>query len=113
MKAFLLNYSNVLEQNYVHAVLNHSNSIENWLSPFPNSVLVVSRLTSSELGAVLHSHFGDNLFLIVEVNAYNCAGWLPPEFWGFINNPQPVALKPLFPPPIARPILPKPPFGQS
>lgn len=88
MKAFLLNFSSVLEQSYVHSVLNNTNSIDNWLSALPYSAILVSRLTCSELAAVLHSHFGDNLFIVIEANANNTSGWLPKEFWDFINNPQ-------------------------
>ena len=108
MKAYLLNFSNLIDHNYVLSVLNNSNSIENWLSPFPYSAIVVSRLTCLELGAVLHSHFADHLFILVEATTTNTAGWLPSNFWEFINNPQASWAKQVFPQ-IARPNLPTPP----
>lgn len=108
MRAFLLNFSTLLDQHHVHGVLNSSNSIENWLSPFPYSAIVVSRLTAVELGAVLHSHFGGHLFILVEATTTNTGGWLPKEFWDFINNPQTSWSKQIFPA-IQRPIIPPPP----
>ena len=96
MKAFLLSFSSLLDVNYVHTVLNNSNSVETWLSPFPFSVIIVSRLTTSELGAVLQSHFGGNLFVVVEATPQNTSGWLPPEFWDYINNPQHVWRRNIF-----------------
>ena len=96
MKPFLLSFSALLNANHVHAVLNNSNSVETWISPFPFSAIVVSRLTAIELGAVLHSHFGDNLFIVVEATTYNTSGWLPPEFWEYVNNPQAAWSKNLF-----------------
>ena len=88
MRAFLLSFSALLNSNHVHNVLNTSNSVETWVSPFPFSAIVVSRLTALELGAVLHSHFGESLFMIVEATTLNTSGWLPMEFWNFVNDPQ-------------------------
>ncbi|WP_139369667.1 hypothetical protein [Xanthomonas axonopodis] len=88
MKAFLLSFSALLNANHVHAVLNSSNAVDTWVSPFPFSAIVVSRLTAIELGAVFHSHFGDTLFMLVEATAWNTSGWLPPEFWEYVNSPH-------------------------
>lgn len=96
MKAFLLSFSPALLVNHVHTVLNGSNSVETWLSPFPFSAIIVSRLTTSELAAVFHSHFGNNLFIVTEATSQNTSGWLHAEFWEYINNPENVLRKNMF-----------------
>jgi len=88
VKAYLLSFSALINANHVYAVLNNSNAVDTWVSPFPFSAILVSRLTTSELAAVLHSHFGEALFMIVEATSWNSSGWLPPEFWEYVNNPQ-------------------------
>lgn len=96
MKAYLLSFSALINSNHVHSVLNGSNAVETWVSPFPFSAILVSRLSTSELAAVLHSHFGESLFMIVEANSWNSSGWLPPEFWEYVNNPQAAWSKNMF-----------------
>ena len=88
MKAFVLTYSAVLDYVRVQNVLNTTRSVETWLSPFPFSAIVVSKLTVSELSAVLHSHFGDAWFIVVEANQHNSNGWLSKEFWDYIADPH-------------------------
>jgi hypothetical protein len=88
MRSYILNFSALLPHSFVYTILNNSNSVENWVSPLPNCVIVASKLTCAELGAVLHSHFGENIFMLVEANSFNTTGWLPKEFWDFIGNPQ-------------------------
>ena len=88
MRTFLLTFSALLNQTQVHSVLSTSAAVETWITPFPFSAIVVSRLTVLELGAVLHSHFDDALFILVEANRFNTGGWLPLEFWNVINDPQ-------------------------
>lgn len=88
MKAFILNYSAILDIGFVQGVLNSTQSIETWASPFPFSAIVISKLTVTELSAVLHSYFGDTWFLITEANQQNTNGWMTNELWSYINNPQ-------------------------
>lgn len=88
MKAFILTYSSMLDIGYVHNVLNSSQSVETWISPFPYSAIVISKLTVSELSAVLHSHFGENWFIVIEASQHNSNGWLTKEFWDYIAEPQ-------------------------
>ena len=96
MRAFVLNFSALLNQTQVHSVLNASAAVETWATPFPFSAIVVSRLTVLELGAVLHSHFGEALFILVEATKFNTGGWLPIEFWNVINDPQGACSKKVF-----------------
>lgn len=88
MRAFLLTYSNVLPPDFVHQVLNNTGAIQTWLSPFPYSAIVLSDLTVGELSAVLRTHFSGAWFLTVEINQENSNGWMAPQFWECINDPE-------------------------
>jgi len=88
MRSYLLTHSAMLAPESVHQILNQTQSIETWLSPFPYAAVLISRLTISELSAVMHSHFGDTWFILVETSKDNVNGWLPQQFWDYLIDPQ-------------------------
>jgi hypothetical protein len=96
LKAFLLAYNSVFSPEYVHRVLSSTRAIQTWASPFPNTAIILSNLTVSELAAVLHTHFGEIWFIVVEVNKDNANGWLPAQFWDYVSDPQSTWSKRLF-----------------
>jgi hypothetical protein len=87
MKAYVLTFNSALSDQHVHQILNSSKAIDTWLSPYQSTVIVLSRLTVSELAAVLQTHFLGIWFLVVEVTKDNSNGWLPPQFWEYIADP--------------------------
>lgn len=88
MKAFLLTYNSIFPPERVHQILNSTRAIETWLSPYPFAAVVLSRLTVNELAAVLQTHFAGIWFIVVEANKDNSNGWLPPQFWEYIADPD-------------------------
>lgn len=96
MKAYLLTHSGLLEPSQAYQILNQTQAIETWISPFPYSAVLISKLTVAELAAVLRSHFGDTWFILVEANKDNSNGWLPQQFWDYVMDPQKAWTQQLF-----------------
>lgn len=90
MRAFIFTHNPILQSEYVYDILNKTTSVETWVAPFSYSAILISKLTVSELSAVLHSHFGDAWFILVEANKDNVNGWLPNDFWEYILDPYTV-----------------------
>jgi hypothetical protein len=113
VKAHLLAYNPVLAPERVHQILNNTQAVKTWLSPFPYAAVVLSELTVNELAAVLQTHFLGIWFILVEANRDNANGWLPPQFWEYISDPGTAWSKQLFaslfknipPPPLSPPPL--------
>ena len=96
MKAYLLTYSPVCPRARVHAVLNTSRAIRNWVSPFPYAAILVSNLTTQELGAMLRNRLDDEVwFMVAQLDSELVDGWLPGGFWEFVNDPAEASLQPL------------------
>ena len=85
MNAFILT---TVSPQSVYYVLNTSRAVATWLSPFPSCAIVLSRLTLHELAAVIQTHLDDALFLLIQATPANCQGWLPAQFWAYINDPE-------------------------
>jgi hypothetical protein len=88
VKAYILNANPILPFEHVHRILNNTSAVDTWVSPFQGCAIVLSRLTVSELAAVLQTHFSGVWFLLVEANQDNSNGWLPPQFWEYMSNPH-------------------------
>ncbi len=87
MNAYLFTYSSTCLQAQVHAVLNNTNAIETWIAPFPYAAILVSNLTTKELCAILHEHLPETWFVIAQLDRMLVDGWLPGNFWEYVNNP--------------------------
>lgn len=98
MKSYILIYSPIIEYRYAHRILSETKAIENWIAPFPNSAILISNLTLGELSAIIHNYFGDAWFVLTEANKDSTNGWLPQEFWSYVNAPHTVWSKNIFPP---------------
>jgi hypothetical protein len=96
MNAYLLAYSNIVPPVHIHSILNDTTAVATWAQPFPHAAFVLSTLTLSELTAVLGTHLGQVWFVLSEVNAANCNGLLPAEFWEYVTNPTAAWTKKIF-----------------
>ena len=105
MKPYLFTYSAACSQAGVHAILNATNAIENWIAPFPHSAILVSNLDTRELGAILRHHLNGAWFVVTQIDSQLIDGWLPGDMWQYVNNPGEASLaglaphQPLPPPP--------------
>jgi hypothetical protein len=87
MKAFLLSHSSLATPEYIRSVLNTSHAVTTWISPFPYSAIVLSNLTVDELSAIFRTHLGETWFILAELSAYTCNGYLPGQCWDYVNDP--------------------------
>ena len=104
MKPYLFTYSAACSQATVHAILNATNAIHNWIAPFPYSAILVSNLDTRELGATLRHQLNGAWFVVTQIDNQLTDGWLPRDMWQYVNNPGKASLPgPLphqpFPPP--------------
>lgn len=88
MKAYIFSWNNVYTPEYVSYLLNDTKAIKTWVSPISGTAILVSDLSVIDLSSVLHGRLGDVWFILVEAAPYNTSGWLPANFWTYINNPQ-------------------------
>jgi len=88
MKAFIFSCNNVFSNEYMSFILNDTKAIEAWISPITNTAIIISKLSVDDLSAVLHGRMGETWFILVEASPLNTSGWLPSNFWEYINNPH-------------------------
>ena len=110
MKAYLFAYSQACVQSQLHAVLNDTAGVETWVAPFPYAAILVSKLSATDLGAVLRGRLPGAWLMVTEVNARTVDGWLPRDLWKYVNNPVEASTTGLFahlPPPESSRLLSK------
>jgi hypothetical protein len=90
MKAYIFSWNSVVTREFIASLLSATGAVETWVSPLPASAIVISKLSVSELAAVLRVHMGDIWFILVEATPQNSNGWLPPQFWEYITQPDSV-----------------------
>lgn len=96
MKAYLLTYSPVCPPEWVYKVLDTTRAIHNWVSPFPYAAILVSNLTTQKLGAMLRNRLDDEVwFMVTQLDSELVDGWLPGDFWEFVDDPAEASLQPL------------------
>ena len=87
MKAYLFTCSQTCTQAQIQAVLNATQAIETWVAPFPQVAILVSKLDIQDLGAILRRRLPGVWFIVTETDQYSVDGWLPADFWEYVNNP--------------------------
>ena len=97
MKPYLFTYSAACSQEGVHAILNATVAIHNWVAPFPYSAILVSNLDTRELSAILRRQLDGAWFVLTKIDVHSIDGWLPGDFWQFVNNPAEASLAGLLP----------------
>lgn len=97
MKPYLFTYSAACSQEGVHAILNATVPIHNWVAPFPYAAILESELDTRELGAILRQQLNGAWFVVTQIDGQLTNGWLPGDFWQFVNNPAEASLAGLVP----------------
>ena len=108
MKAYLLTHSQACTPTHVQTLLNETEGIETWVSPFPYGAILVSERNVRDLAAVLRSRLPDVWFMVTELNGNAVQGWLPGNLWEYVNNPQQAVSRNLFAE-LAKPSIESPP----
>ncbi len=88
MKAFILSHSHMTSPEAMYQILDKTQAVSTWVTPYRHMVIVLSNLSITELAAVLRTHMPDTWFTLVEAKPDNCDGWLPRQFWEYINDPE-------------------------
>lgn len=97
MKPYLFTFSATCSQTGVHAILNSTDAIHNWVSAFPHSAILVSKLDTRDLCAILRRQLNGAWFVVAQIDSQSIDGWLPGDFWQFVNNPAEASLAGLLP----------------
>lgn len=93
MKAYIFSWNNLYTTEYVFDVLNDTQVIDSWVSPITNTAIIISNLNCIDLSSLLHGRLGETWFVLVEANSFNTGGWLPSNFWDYINDPKSISQK--------------------
>ncbi len=88
MKPYLFAYSQACPQAHAHAVLNDSQGVDTWVAPFPYAAILVSRLNTQDLSAILRDRLPGVWFMVTELDPKSVNGWLPGNLWEYVNDPQ-------------------------
>lgn len=74
-------------------IIDSMPSVDHWFRCLPLSFLLVSSLTAEQLTAVIRKRTGNKgRFLIVDTST-DRNGWMPPEAWNIMQNPDEYAKK--------------------
>ena len=98
MKAYFLAYTSrrLDVRTYVHGVLNEEGAVHNWVSFIPHTAIVISGLDVQGLCDLLRGCLDDEVwFLVSYLDSELVNGWLPADFWEFVNHPDVASLLPL------------------
>ncbi len=88
MRPYLFAYSQACPQAHAHAVLNDTQGVDTWVAPFPYAAILVSRLSTQDLSAILRERLPGVWFMVTEMSTQSVNGWLPGNLWEYVNNPQ-------------------------
>ena len=88
MKTYLLTYSQACTPIQVQYLLNDTQAIETWVTPFPYAAILLSKLSVHDLAAVIRSRLPGVWFMMTELKSDTVQGWLPGDLWEYVNNPQ-------------------------
>ncbi|MCY4305332.1 MAG: hypothetical protein OXC62_11255 [Aestuariivita sp.] len=97
MKSYFFAHSHACPPEYAHRILNDTAAIETWVSPFPYSAIIVSKLNPHKLAAVLRQRLPNIWLLVTEMNSQDVDGWLPGNLWEFVQNPAQATSQQLLP----------------
>ena len=107
MKSYLLSYSQTCTPEQVQYVLEDTQAVETWVTPFPYAAILISKLNVGDLSAVIRDRIPGAWFMVTELNGGGVRGWLPGNLWEYVNDPQKAWSQKLFsrivPPPTPSP----------
>ena len=87
MKPYLFAYSQACPQAHAHSVLNDTQGVDTWVSPFPHAAILVSRLNTQDLSAIIRERLPGVWFMVTEMTPQSVNGWLPGILWEYVNDP--------------------------
>lgn len=87
MKSYLLSHSGACTPEHVHQVLNDTQAVETWITPFPYAAILISRLDVGDLAAVIRERLPGVWLMVTELNGRSVQGWLPANLWEYVNDP--------------------------
>ena len=96
MKAYLLAHSQACTPRQVQHLLNDTEAVATWVTPFPFAAILVSSLSVNDLAAVLRDRLPSVWFIVTELRGDSVQGWLPRELWDYVNNPSQAWSRQLF-----------------
>lgn len=111
MKSYLLTYSQACTPTQVQYLLNDTQAIETWVTPFPYAAIILSKLNVHDLAAVIRNRLPGVWFMMNELNSDTVQGWLPADIWEYVNDPQQAWSRKLFA--TLAPVPPAPSHGAS
>jgi hypothetical protein len=66
--------------------------VVNWYGILPGQLFVASSLDAKTLNRRLGGRFPKEFFVVARLDPSATGGWLPPEAWDMINQPQPATI---------------------
>ena len=97
MKSYLFTFSQPCTQTQAQAVLNDTEGVQTWVAPFPYSAILVSKLNTQDLSAILHDRLPNDVwFMVTEMDPQAVDGWLPGNLWEYVNDPHQAWSRQLF-----------------
>ena len=88
MKSYLLTYTQAGTPAHVQHVLNDTRAVETWVAPFPYAAILISKLNTQDIAAVLRDRLPGIWFMVTELKSDTVQGWLPGNLWKYVNDPQ-------------------------
>ena len=88
MKSYLLTYTQAGTPAHVQHVLNDTRAVETWVAPFPYAAILISKLNTQDIAAVLRDRLPGIWFMVTELKSDTVQGWLPGNLWEYVNDPQ-------------------------
>lgn len=89
LSSYVVIFDGVTVPEFAQVIDSYNAEIPNWYSVLPQTVFIVSHLTSSELTKFIRNKVTKISRLLV-LNARTARnGWLPKAAWDFLNNPRP------------------------
>jgi len=94
MKAFLLVHNDNLlppvNRTIITTFLDTRRlDFPNWYACLSHGILINSERSAFELRAIVQAQFPQIWFVITEINPNTVDGWVPKQFWDFVNRPRP------------------------
>ena len=96
MKSYLLSHSGACAPEHVQQVLNETQAVETWITPFPYAAILISRLDVRDLAAVIRERLPGVWLMVTELNGGSVQGWLPADLWEYVNDPLKARSRKLF-----------------
>ena len=90
LKAYAMVFdSSTLPRQYVTDFLDTRSEVANWLGFFNDVIIIVSNNTAHQLAEIIRQGLPGTFFMLTYIPFRQYDGWLPKEWWDFINKPQP------------------------